>query len=133
MNWKEVLGWNDDVLEDIRFVGYAYIKQGLYDVALTIFEGLLTISKENAYDLQTLGALHLQKDNSLLALQYLDRALKIDPENPQALLNRTKALFTLGYRKQAITEAKRLLASSDSKISKTASALLLAFPAQRDI
>jgi len=131
MNWKEILDWNDDVLKDIRAVGYAYIREGHYETALKIFEGLLILSEDDSYDLKTLGALHLQIGNPLLALQYLDRSLKKDPKNLQVQLNRAKALFTLGYRKQGIIEARRLSSSSDETIAKNASALLLAFPSQR--
>jgi len=131
MNWKEALNWNDDVLQDIRFVGYAYIKEGHYEIALKIFDGLLVLSEDNSYDLKTLGALHLQIGNPLLALQYLDKSLKKDPKDLQVQLNRAKALFTLGYRKQGIYEVRRLSTSSDSAIAKNASALLLAFPSQK--
>ena len=131
MIWKETLDWNDNTLKDIRFVGFAYIKEGHYETALKIFEGLLVLSEDNPYDLKTLGALHLQVGNPLLALQYLDKSLKKDPSDLQVQLNRTKALLTLGYRKQGISEARRLSYSSDETIAKSARALLLAFPAQR--
>lgn len=131
MNWQEILGWDDNTLEDIRFVGYAYVKQGLYDIALKIFEGLLAVSNDDPYDLKTLGALHLQIGNPLVALQYFDKSLKKEPKDLQTQLNRTKALFILGYRKQGIAEAKKLVASDDPLVAKNASALILAFPSQK--
>ncbi|PIS01439.1 MAG: type III secretion chaperone [Chlamydiae bacterium CG10_big_fil_rev_8_21_14_0_10_35_9] len=128
MNWLELLGWNDEQLEDLRFVAYSYIKQGLYDTAITFFEALSVLSPENSYDLKTLGALYLQKGNSLEALNYLDRSLKIDPNDLQTQLNRAKALLSLGYKKQGISQAKKLQNSSNQDIAKQASALILAFP-----
>lgn len=127
INWLEILGWNPDELEDIRFVAYSYIKEGQYDIALTFFEALNVLNPNCLYDLQILGALYLQNGKSLQALHYLDRSLKIDPNHSYSLLNRTKALFMLGYKKQAITQARKLEVSEDKNISKQASALLLSY------
>ena len=63
VNWLELLGWGKGEVEDLRFIGYSYIKQGHYQTALTFFEALVVLNPDNAYDLQTLGALHLQQDN----------------------------------------------------------------------
>jgi tetratricopeptide (TPR) repeat protein len=126
MNWLEILGWSQEELEDLRFVGYSYIKQGRYEIASTFFEALAVLAPQNAYDLQTLGALYLQTGNNILALNYLERALRLDPSHLPTLLNRTKALFALGYRKQALTQARQLEKAGDPDIAGQASALLLA-------
>src|SRR5271156_718616 len=102
VNWKEVLGWENEELDDLRFVAYSYIKEGIYDVALTFLDALSILSPPTSYDLQTLGALHLQLGNGLKALDYLDRALKSDPVHAQTQLNRAKALFMLGYKRQGL-------------------------------
>lgn len=127
MNWKEVLGWKNEELDDLRFVAYAYIKQGIYDVALTFFDAISVLSPPTSYDLQTLGALHLQIGNGLKALDYLDRALKIDPHHAQTQLNRAKALFMLGYKRQGLIQAQELEKSIDPEISSSASALILSY------
>lgn len=127
MDWKEILGWGNEELEDLRFVGYSYLKQGKYDIALTFFEALVVLNPENAYDLQTLGALYLELNRNLLALTYIERALKVDPEHLPTQLNRAKALFALGYRKQALAQAKNLQLSPDLPVADQASALLLAY------
>jgi tetratricopeptide (TPR) repeat protein len=125
--WLEILGWGEDELNDIRFVGYSYIKQGHYDTALPFFEALVILSPTTAYDIQTLGALYLQKGNNLAALNYIERALKLDPNHLPTLLNRTKALFSLGYRRQGLLQAKELARHPDKTIADQASALLLVF------
>jgi Putative Zn-dependent protease, contains TPR repeats len=127
VNWQELLGWGEGELDDLRFVGYSYLKQGSYDIAITFFEALATLAPSSAYDLQTLGALYLQKGNNLTALNYIERALRLDPHHAGTLLNRTKALFALGYKRQAIAQAKLLQKHSDNTIASQASALLLAF------
>lgn len=126
MNWTEVLGWDKEELDDLRFVAYSYIKQGIYDVALTIFNALAVLTPQTAYDLQTIGALHLQLGNGLKALDHLDRALKLDPTNLATQLNRAKALLSLGYIQQAITAAQIIEKMGEKPLAEEASALILA-------
>ncbi|HSX12577.1 MAG TPA: CDC27 family protein [Rhabdochlamydiaceae bacterium] len=125
-NWTEVLGWGDEELEDLRFVGYSYIKQGKYELAITFFEALVVLAPNSVYDLQTLGALHLQTNNNLAALNYIEKALKLEPNHLPTLLNRTKALFALGYKKQGLAQARALETASENTIADQASALILA-------
>lgn len=127
MDWKDVLGWKKGELDDLRVVGYTYIKQGIYDVALTFFDAVAVLEPPTPYDLQTLGALHLQMGNGLKALDFLDRALKAEPTHPQTQLNRAKALFMLGYKRQGLIQAMELEKSEDPAISAAAAALILSY------
>ncbi|MBI5345849.1 MAG: type III secretion chaperone [Chlamydiae bacterium] len=127
MNWNEVLEWDKDQLDDLRHVGYLYIRQGQYDVALALFEALAILSNESFYDIATLGALHLQKGSNLSALEYFDKAIMIEPKNQDVTLNRAKALFALGYKRQGMFQAKLLQKSIDKHIADQASALIMAY------
>ncbi len=127
VNWLEVLDWGENELEDLRFVGYSYLKQGKYDIALTFFEALVVLTLGNPYDLQTLGAIHLQQNNNLQALNYIERALKIDPDHLPTKLNRAKALLALGYKRQGIRQAEELSKEESLDIADQASALLIAY------
>lgn len=127
LNWMELLGWKDEQIEDLRFVAYSYLKQGLYDEALTFFEALAILSPDNAYDFQTLGGIYLHQGKALLALNFLDRALKLDPHHYPTLLNRAKALFLLGYKKQGLAQAHALEMCRDAKVNSAAKALLSSY------
>ena len=127
IDWLEILGWKEEQLEDLRFVGYSYIKQGKYDVALPFFEALAVLSPQNPYDQQMLGAIYLQMGNNLMALNAIEKALKLDPLHSPTLLNRTKALFALGYKRQALAQARQLEKSAELPIADQAAALLLAY------
>ena len=127
INWVELLGWSADELEDLRFVGYSYIKQGKYDIALKFFEALSVLSPDNEYDLQTMGALYLQIGDNLAALNFLERAIRINAAHSMTQLNRAKALFLLGYRRQAIAQAEQLQNHQDPDISDAAKALLISY------
>ena len=96
-------------------------------LALMQFEVLAILPNENVYDLQTLGGIYLQIGNNLSALNFLEKALVIDPAHEPTLLNRTKALFLLGYKRQALSQASKLERSSDSLIADQARALTLAY------
>jgi tetratricopeptide (TPR) repeat protein len=127
LKWSEIVGWDSEALEDLRYLGYAYLKQGKFDIAQSFFEALVTFNQNNAYDLQTLGGLYLETGQNLQALNTIEQALKIEPSHALTLLNRVKALFALGYRRQAIAQAKALVSHSDATIANQASALLLAY------
>lgn len=126
-NWQEILGWQNEQIEDLRYVAYSYIKQGVYDTALTFFNALAVLTQPTAYDLQTVGALHLQLGDGLKALDFLDRALKMDPNHLPTQLNRAKALFMLGYKRQGLMQAEELEKCPDKEISSAAAALLLSY------
>lgn len=127
MDWLEILGWNESEITELRSAGYSYIQQGVYPIALKYFEALSIIAPSNSYDLETLGALHLQLGNGLQALDYIDNALKFEPDSPQIQLNRAKALFMLGYRRQGLLQAMELEKCDDPVIASQATALLLAY------
>lgn len=127
MNWLEILGWGTEEIGDLRYVAYSYIRQGVYDVALTFFDALSVLSPPIPYDLQTIGALHLQLGNGLKALDFLDRALKMDPTHLLTQLNRAKALFMLGYKRQGLVQVFELEKCQDKEIASRASALVLAY------
>ena len=127
IKWRDILGWGQAEIVDLRHAAYAYIKQGVYDVALTFFDALRILDPSSPYDLQTLGALHLQMGNGLEALDYLEQALKLEPTHLPTQLNRAKALFMLGYKKQGLSLAQELEKSELPAIASQAAALILAY------
>lgn len=127
VNWLSELGWTDDHLEDLRFAGYAYIRQGKYDIALTFFEALNILDTSNLYDAQTLGALYLQLNEPGKALKCLDRALKLEGDHGPTLINMAKALFMLGRKEEGVKLANILQNDENLYIANTATALLIAY------
>ena len=127
MEWLEYLGIDERALPEMRSLAYLYVKQGKYETALKLFAMLNILSKGDIYDLQMLGALHLQLNQNLDALNFLDQAIKKDPHHLPTLLNRAKTLFALGYKKQGIAQAKILLLSGNKAFAQKADALLLSY------
>lgn len=126
MNWQQMLNLSQNQINDIKHVGFSYIKQGSYDIALTFFQALHTFQPQDPYNLQTLGAIHLQTANYIKALEFLDKALKLDPRHLPTLLNKACALFFLGYKQQSLTLAQFLAKQPEPEIHQMAKALLLA-------
>lgn len=126
MDWLKYLGWNQKQLNDLRYVGYSYLIQGKYEIALTFYEALSELDPNNMFDLQILGALCLEMGDNSQAINYFDLALKQNPSHEITLLNKAKALFNLGYKKQALTLIKKLQTSSNKKIKDSADALSMA-------
>lgn len=127
MNWKQFLGFDESKIEDLRYVGYTYVKEGHYKIAIKFFEALTILNPKSAYDFQTLGALYLQTGQLQYALNYLERALKIEPSHELTQLNKLKALYLLGYYKQANKLAEELIKSSSLPVRTKAESLFLAY------
>jgi tetratricopeptide (TPR) repeat protein len=127
INWRESLGWSEEILDEMRSAGYAYVRQGKYDIGLSFFEALCVLDPDNAYDAQMLGAIYLQLNNPAKALKYFDKALKIEGDHAPTLLNLTKALFSLGKKEEALKLANILKNEPNQAISNMAKALILAY------
>lgn len=121
------LNWNEDQLEELRLTGFAYIKQGKYEIALPIFEALVVLSPDSVYDSQTLGALYLQMNQPLKALKYFDQALKSEGDHAPTLMNVTKCFFMLGRKEDGLRLANILKNEEDTQIANMAKALILAY------
>ena len=127
INWREKLKWTEEHIEDLRYTGFSYIRQGKYDIALPFFEALTILDTENAYDAQTLGALYLELNDPAKALKYFDRALKLEGEHGPTLINLAKAFFMLGKREDGLRLVNILKEDANPAVSNVAKALILAY------
>ena len=127
IDWCEVLDWGTEQITELRVAGYEYLRQGHYQRALAYFEALVALNPTSAYDNLILGALYLQLDDPTHALERLDRALAIEPNNLSAQLNKAKALLISGVRKEGLVLAGQLTSCVDSQIKDLAEALVMAY------
>lgn len=127
VNWKEMLGWNVEQIQELRFAGFSFIREGHFNKAVTFFEGLVALDPSSVYDVQTLGAVYLQMGDKEKALVTLNKALEIDPRHEPTLLNKLKTLFLLGRKEEALVLARILEKSTDPSISGDAAALIIAY------
>lgn len=127
LNWLEILGWSKDQLDEFRFAGFLYLREGHYDRALIYFKTLILLDPTNAYDWETLGALYLQMGDPAQALENINAALALQPLHEPTLLNKVKTLIALKRKEEALALAYQLQKSSDLTIAGDASALITAY------
>lgn len=127
VNWREILGWSHEQLDELRLSGFSFLREGKYEKALLFFKTLLIMDPQSAYDAQTLGALYLQMGKKEEALKTLNHALEIDPAHEPTMLNKTKTLLLMDRRNEAFEIARLLQNSKDPNISGDALALLAAY------
>lgn len=127
INWREQIGWTEENLEDLRFAGYAYLRQGKYDIAIAFFQALTVLDTKNAYDARTLGALYLQTGEALKSIEWFEHSLQLERNHAATLLNLCKALFTIGKKAEGLKLAAVLKKEPNKDISNTASALIMAY------
>jgi predicted Zn-dependent protease len=128
LNWSQILGWDEEQIEEIRITAFLYIREGKYDVAKYFCEALAVLNPENPYDISTLGALYLQLNNPVSALSYLDKAKVLDPDNKFVQINRIKAMLELGYKEEGMKLLKAFIPKcKDRFIASDAEALMQAY------
>lgn len=128
INWMEKLKWTDEHIEDLRYTGFSYVRQGKYDIAVAFFEALEILDPQSAYDAQTLGAIYLQLNQFQKALQCFDRALKLDAEDHgPTLLNLAKTFFAMGKKEEGLKIANILKNEKNQSVANMARALILAY------
>ncbi|CDZ80062.1 type III secretion low calcium response chaperone LcrH/SycD [Candidatus Rubidus massiliensis] len=126
LDWLKTLDWGQDQLQDLRFTGFAYLRQGKYDIAIKIFE-VLNVLNQNAYDAQTLGALYLQTNHPDKALKYLEIAIKLEENHSPTLMNLAKAFFMIGKSEEALRICQILKNDKNSVVANLAKAHILAY------
>lgn len=127
VDWKKILGWSKEQCDEFRLAGFSLLREGKYNRAIIYFKALVILNPDNVYDLQTLGALHLQLGENEEALIHLNKALELDPSHEPTKLNKIKAQLLTGKKEEAFALARQLEKSPDLTIASDASALILAY------
>jgi predicted Zn-dependent protease len=120
-----ILGWKQEQLTSLQFIAFSYIKQGKYDIAQSLLETLEALNPSDLYTLKTLGAVYIETKNALKALDTLEKALKLDPQDEMTRFNRIQALVSLGLKKQALEDSEMLINAVNPYIKERAEAFIL--------
>ena len=120
-----ILGWKQEQLTSLQFIAFSYIKQGKYDIAQNLLETLEALNPSDLYTLKTLGAVYIETKNALKALDTLEKALKLDPQDEMTRFNRIQALVSLGLKKQALEDSEMLINAVNPYIKERAEAFIL--------
>jgi tetratricopeptide (TPR) repeat protein len=82
-------------------------EQGLYEEARAIFEELSGLDPSEAYYRTALGAICLAEDELETALEHFDEALRLNPKDSAALVNRGEVNLRLGNILEAAQDFAR--------------------------
>lgn len=127
IDWMQQLGWTEEHVDEMRNIGYSYLRQGKYETALPFFEALVALDSESIYDIQTLGALYVQIDQPKKAIRILNKALMFDVDHGPTLLNLMKAYFMAHETEEGLRLAEVLKNDKNPFIAGTAEAFMLSY------
>lgn len=107
-------GWTAEEIRLVADLGYALAEQGRNQEAITVFHGLASLAPATGYFQAALGALWLREGEALLAIEYLNSALTIDPQDIGALVNRGEAFLQAGEREAAARDLEVALGVNEA-------------------
>src|SRR5260221_666002 len=89
---------------------YSLHQTGKLDEAASLYCKIVNQNPRNADALYLLGVIEMQKANPVAAIEWIDRAIAIHPNNPEFFYNHGNALGTLKRFDEAIASYDRALA-----------------------
>jgi Flp pilus assembly protein TadD len=131
---RELMAYNAPEMLQMAIMGFQLYEQGKYQEARTIFHGLCDLEPKEAYYRIALGAIFLAEDNLENAEGCLNQAIKINPKELAAYVNRGEVYLKLGRVLEAAQDFKKATElDPQNKDPLTARARLLASAALESI
>lgn len=93
--------WDTSEIRIISEIAYTLAQQGRAREAIVLFEGLIALAPATAYFQAALGALFLRLKNYARAIEHLDAALAVEPNDVVSLVNRGEAKLRAGDARAA--------------------------------
>ena len=106
---RDLNGISGPEMLEMAVVGYEMYKQGKYNEARVIFEGLATLDPHEAYFATALGSVYLAEEKLEEAERCLDVALRLNPDDLGAHVNRGEVYLRRGKLMEAASDFKRVL------------------------
>jgi tetratricopeptide (TPR) repeat protein len=88
-------------LAELALVGYTLFEQGRYVQARDVFEGLSALDPNDGYYRSALGAIALAIGDAEGACRHCDEALRLNPSDRSARINRAEARLRQGKLREA--------------------------------
>lgn len=107
-------GWKAEEIRLIADLGHALAQQGRNDEALLIFLGLAALAPATGYFQSALGAIFLRLGEFDQALFHLNTALKLDPRDLAAYVNRGEAFLRVNQSDAAKRDLRMALAVAEN-------------------
>ena len=110
--------WDTGEIRIISEIAYTLAQQGRAREAIVLFEGLIAVAPATAYFQAALGALFLRLKNYARAIEHLDAALAVEPNDIVSLVNRGEAKLRAGDIPAARTDLEKAAQSRSQTASK---------------
>jgi tetratricopeptide (TPR) repeat protein len=104
---QELQGITAQEMLAMALMGYQLYEQGRYDKAQIIFEGLIALDPRESYYYTALGAVYLAGDNLPMAQKLLSAAIRTNPHDLAAHVNRGEVHLRQGQVLEAAQDFKR--------------------------
>jgi predicted Zn-dependent protease len=104
MTWAEAMGLTRSEAYGIAFVAHRWFEHGQHVRAKRIMEGLIVANPKDAYFHALLGAMEGRQGHDDEALKLYNTALKLDPKNLTARVNRADLLLRKGALDKALDD-----------------------------
>jgi tetratricopeptide (TPR) repeat protein len=96
-------------MDAIAILGFNLYEQGQTRDAAAIFEALITLDANNYYGYAGLGAIALVEEKLDEALEYLQTAARLNPDDPTVHANLGETLFRKSQFNEAAVEFEKAL------------------------
>jgi cytochrome c-type biogenesis protein CcmH/NrfG len=106
---NDVVGLDSSQLDALAILGSNLYEQGRSRDAATIFEGLIALDANNYYGYAGMGALALCEEKLDEALDYLQTAAHLNPDDPTVHANMGETLLRKAQFNEAAAEFEKAL------------------------
>ena len=106
---QEALQLSDDTLDSITRLTAAHYADGKVESALALCRGLVHLRPRDARGWTALGAILVRLDRHDEALPALDEALRLDPDDIAALVNRAECHLAAADNRRAAVDLDRAI------------------------
>jgi predicted Zn-dependent protease len=120
------LSWTDQEIYLVADRGFAFFKQGCYQEAGIIFEGLTTLDPLNAYCRKALATVCMVVNNPQRAVRELSMVLNQNPADHDARVRRCEAYCSLQSWDQARQDLEILRRNGQQRFAQRAAWRMLA-------
>ncbi len=124
--FQKCLAINPNAKPVLKNLGALYLKIGRFEEAIEVFKKILVFHVNDAPSHNSLATAYSAIDENRLAKLEYQNCLKLDPENPEYLVNFSIFLKDIGLVKEALSYAERaeVARPDDKKIDKALASIL---------
>jgi len=108
MHYRRAAGIDDEFVEAYNNMGFAYARLGDRPHQREVLEKAIALNRHSFQPLMNRAALALQENDHSGAENWLERALQLDPENPDALVLLARAQIMNGHYEAALATARQV-------------------------